>query len=385
MSAELDIAERLDRALSRPGSPVDIDVAPLVVLAARIRGLTQVRPTAEFVDALDERLRRQAEARRARSAPKRAPLFAGLRQWAMRGAAVAAVTAALMLAGWGTVQAAHGSLPGHPLYGLKRAMEAIQLAYTTNPSEQADIHLLMMSERFEEAFRLAEQGQSVPLGLLAEASGSLGAALGVIEGLPPESREDVADHLMDVFARQEQRLRDMRAAPTSANRQGLERALQAVEDRIKRFGSGMPGQGPPHGVTLGPPHEVPVGGPFALDLDIAQIKEAKAALRQAQENERAASQIVGKYTASDDEVWALYYGECNEDWKCVRKHYQDLERENRGKGRPESPGAQGQGKPADPGSQGQGKKEGGGPPFDDGPPGQSGDGPPGQSGGAGPP
>ena len=369
MAASKDVALRLDEALSRPGSPVGPELAPLVVLANQVRAMSRVQPTSGFVDALDRQLRRQAEAqRRARPRLTPAPLVAGLRQWAMRGAAVAAVTAALMFAGWGTVQAAQESLPGHPLYGVKRAAEAIELALQRDPAGQAALHLRFLVERFEEAAALAEAGQAVPPGLIDDASSEFDAVVGLLDDLPPESRDDVAGHLMEVFAQQEQRLMDKLADPTRQNTQGLERALEAVHDRMRRFENGMPGQGRPDDVSAGPEQDTPVSGPFQLDAeaDIAQIKEARAAQREAQRNERRASQIAGKYAASDAEVWAIYYDECDQDWKCVRTYYRDLERENRAKGRPESAGSQGQGKPEDTG-----------PPFDDGPPAD----PPGPPGG----
>ena len=81
-----------------------------------------------------------------------------------RGLAMAAVLLALVVvAGGATVVAAADSLPGDPLYGVKRTSERVRLALTTDPADRAALHARFNRERQSEARAVAGLGRPARL------------------------------------------------------------------------------------------------------------------------------------------------------------------------------------------------------------------------------
>lgn len=63
---------------------------------------------------------------------------------------IASAFASFALIVFGTVQAANKSLPGEPLFALKKVIEKSQLAIISNPDKQADSQLALAEKRLEE-------------------------------------------------------------------------------------------------------------------------------------------------------------------------------------------------------------------------------------------
>ncbi len=118
--------------------------------------------------------------RRAYSRPSRTS------KWTSQAAAIAA---AVVLTLASTVWASSNSLPGTPLYGVKRATENVQSLLYLSPEAKANWHASLAARRLEEALELQRQGQSVPPELLAEAEQELREALALSAALPPDRRE----------------------------------------------------------------------------------------------------------------------------------------------------------------------------------------------------
>lgn len=163
-SREEQLARRLDQVLppgetSRPPRTND----PLVNLAAQVSAL----PTAELSEAALQRM--EARMLNAFDALPRMPTHRPARRWAemaSRWAIAASLILALLTAG--LIPASASSLPGNPLYLVKRTLERASLVLTTDPDAQARLQLDHALRRAEEAQALQLRGQSGDV-LLAEA------------------------------------------------------------------------------------------------------------------------------------------------------------------------------------------------------------------------
>ncbi|MFN8595617.1 MAG: DUF5667 domain-containing protein [Anaerolineae bacterium] len=91
--------------------------------------------------------------------------------WSM----VAAIAVIVCLAGWGVTSATAASLPGEPLYQLKRTAEDLSLSFAP-ASEQPHMQVQLADQRLAEYTALAARGEIKP-DLIVEASTSMAAVL----------------------------------------------------------------------------------------------------------------------------------------------------------------------------------------------------------------
>ncbi|MBI3287718.1 MAG: hypothetical protein HYZ68_06695 [Chloroflexi bacterium] len=228
-----DQASQLDEYLRRLDGggepPRDPELAALVSLAGTLRGMARQEPSPAFVASLEQRLLQRAQDLR-RARPAAVPRFSGV--WRLGWASVAALALALVLASAGTIYAAQGSLPGDPLYPLKRATEVVL----------GTGHFDRAAERGEEIAALASQGRSIPEYVLDELAQETEAALAEIESAPEDQRAALLDKLGDLSERHYQLLSRVagQVAPEAedalwhameASRRGLERAGEMIEKR----------------------------------------------------------------------------------------------------------------------------------------------------------
>jgi Domain of unknown function (DUF5667) len=139
----------------------------------------------------------------ARAARKRAEAPAATR-WRRRPGfrlAMAIVLSGGLLAG-GVVAASAQSLPGDPLYQVKRGIEQAQLAVTLDPAANARLRLEMANRRLAEAQRLSAEGRIADaLSLITAADAEL-AELGRQVARAPLRPGDADGLARDVDARQ---------------------------------------------------------------------------------------------------------------------------------------------------------------------------------------
>lgn len=128
--------------------------------------------------------------------------------------AVVAVFAVLL---GGSVWMSKKSLPGDPLYALKRANENVQLSLTTSPTARGEKYLAFASTRVSEVDALLKRADALALG-----SGATAAA-----GISPHTAKLVTDTLNDADA-------DVRNAAQLLGRQSVDgksgRPLQILLD-----------------------------------------------------------------------------------------------------------------------------------------------------------
>ena len=129
---------------------------PLLRVAAHLQaaGTLQARPA--FRRAAPSRLRERIAAGRPDSRWEQARTHPLRRRWAT---AVALALAAWLVIGAILVPASAAALPGEPLYRVKRAVEAVQLAVTWSDRGDAALHLAFAERRLGEMDALAGQGR----------------------------------------------------------------------------------------------------------------------------------------------------------------------------------------------------------------------------------
>lgn len=188
-----DLTSILDECLSRlkEGEPLEeclahypqegAEIAPLLEMALALGTLKETEPPSPTALAagrqrfLEEAARRrQAEARSwSRRAQEMGRQLRDLLQRGMRGGpalgrlATATLTALLLcaLVGGGAVVASAHSLPGDPLYSVKRTAEHVQLLLAFHPSTKASLHIQFQERRQAEVEAVVAQGRQVEVEL----------------------------------------------------------------------------------------------------------------------------------------------------------------------------------------------------------------------------
>jgi uncharacterized membrane protein len=155
LSFEEILARRLDQVLppdktsippQTPDTLVNMAVSIAVMRVPEPSDIALARIETKMLTAFDRQYRAQ---------PRRQP-----RRWvsqASRWAVAASFVLVLLIAG--IVPASAGSLPGEPLYGVKRLVEGVELALAPAPDAAARLRLQHAERRAFEALALLERGQ----------------------------------------------------------------------------------------------------------------------------------------------------------------------------------------------------------------------------------
>ena len=201
-------APRLGRAAG--GRPVsDTEVVDRLMRAGQALE-AETGPAPDFRAALRTRLMAVAAVQPpepVRPATRPAALWAQRlrRRWAV---ATAGVLAGAVLAA-GVVVGAGRSLPGDPLYGAKRAVEAVQLRTRSGPAEQGHFHLQLATKRLRELEALAARRALAATSGLPTAPPASGVTAG--SSLDSAAQQTVEDMDEDVRAGRELVLEAWRA------------------------------------------------------------------------------------------------------------------------------------------------------------------------------
>ena len=108
----------------------------------------------------------------------------------------AAAAAAIVIAAGGLVYASGDSMPGSPLYGVKRATEKVKLAVTFNEESKAKLHYSLAQKRIDEAKSMAKSGKdSEVAGISQEAKKSLEEAGKVAKVVPPVEKDKLTGEI----------------------------------------------------------------------------------------------------------------------------------------------------------------------------------------------
>ncbi len=179
---ESELAEALDQCIEmlRRGATVEDclrqfpslreQLAPLLAVAEEVWRAARLRPSEEFRRAAKARLLAAAVQWQAAPAHGQATWW---RSWTLR---IAAAAAALTLVAMPAIGASAESLPGSPLFSVKRAVEEARLLLSPGPDAQTQVRLDIARERLRELEKLRARGQESD-----EAVQGLALALGRLE------------------------------------------------------------------------------------------------------------------------------------------------------------------------------------------------------------
>jgi hypothetical protein len=232
---ELDKLAALARALER-NRPVVAGPRPAFRDALRARVIAEARHEAVVIPlSLGARIHTSLAARDAR-----------IRKSFRMVVATAAAAMMLLVSGAAFAVSANDR-PDQALYGMKRAREAIQLAFTFSAQPKAQKHLNFARNRFEEVHELLDAGigdASVYNKTLADMNKSTAAATSLlIDVFRSKKDPGVLQPLIDFTAAQRQGLEtvvdEVPPAARPAARGSLE-VLVAVQDRVSSVLGGCP-------------------------------------------------------------------------------------------------------------------------------------------------
>jgi len=204
------------------------ELESLLELASRIQDIS-TPPTEAFVGDLEKRLVERARAlqrARRRSFWERYlnSIFSlgRVRRWA----AVLAVILALVLASAGTAIAAQSSIPGDPLYPVKKGTERLRLLVVRDPSRKTHLRLEFTRRRTEEIEALDDRGEEVEESILVELATETEETLEEIEVAPEGNRETLFEKLVHLTERQQEVLQRVYDRVPEQAKPALETALE---------------------------------------------------------------------------------------------------------------------------------------------------------------
>ncbi len=194
--------------------------------------------------------------------PTSRPAFGRLRAPALRPIVAGTLVLALLVAGGGS--AAASSLPGDPAFGLKRAVEEVQVALAPDEVARLDTLLTQSDRRIGELETAASQRPAAVAPATDEyfaAVGRVEAALARVAALPATVARDAAiARVSAVSVAHIAALQALAARLPAAAQHGIQRAIEA-QQAVHGRSDNVPGPRVPPSAAPGRPSELPVGTP----------------------------------------------------------------------------------------------------------------------------
>ena len=221
--------ESIERCLQRYPQQAG-QLAALVQVADRIRETRHPTLSVSASKAIEQRLlKRATEIKQSKAKPSRWPLPFSLRPLVAVAVTLIVVLTLLLAGGGGIVYASTDSLPGSPLYGVKRATEQVQLFLAPMGTGRAELHISFAQRRLEEVQALAETKGKVDEETLAAIAEETELALKEVEGASLAEKSNLLEKLASLTERQQAVLKGVQAKAPEAAQKGLNRALEASQ------------------------------------------------------------------------------------------------------------------------------------------------------------
>ena len=141
--------------------------------------------------------------------------------------AIAAALVIVSLVSAGTVGVAADSLPGSPLYPIKRTAERVQLALTTTPASKARLHMSYAERRLDETRTLWEAGKGLSEATLQAMKIENSGAQTAISRVSEEERPNLLTDFALLTKEQQETLEEMRLEAPPSDQE----AVEAAEDQ----------------------------------------------------------------------------------------------------------------------------------------------------------
>lgn len=256
---ELQSGEQLPDVLGH-GAAAQPELAELLRAAAALEPLRAVEmPTPER--RADDRNRFLAELTREARRPVPAGRLVRIREWfahlfAWQAAAGPAlrrepkrmnalvlkfvlVVAMLFGSAGGTAAAAAHSLPGSPLYPAKLAMEQARLQVAADPSDQAQLHVILARLRVQEMVQLVLAGREPGEAAIQQLQQHLDAALRLAARMPEEAMQGALTRWQQQIQQEEQALQETQLRAGEPAQEPLRQALQILQQTQQQLQAGQ--------------------------------------------------------------------------------------------------------------------------------------------------
>ncbi len=204
-------------------------LAPLVQVADHIRKSNHPTLSAPAARAIEQRLLKRTAELRPSGAKSSLSLPFALRPLMTVAATLVVILALVLAGGGGIVYASTESLPGSPLYGIKRATEQVQLFLVPTKIGRAELHIKFAQRRLEEVQALAEIKGQVDEEALAAMAEETELALEEMGKAPAQDQATLLNKLLSLTERQQSVLKRVKAEAPEAAQKGLNRALEASQ------------------------------------------------------------------------------------------------------------------------------------------------------------
>lgn len=197
------------------------------------------------------------------AAPARRLAFGWLNLSALRPVIAIVLVLAILAAGGGS--AAASSLPGDPAFGLKRAVEEVQVALAPDNAARLDTLVTQSDRRLGDL----ETAVAVRPGATAAATDEYGAAVGRVDATlarlltePATSARDAAISRASIAsATHIAMLQSLASRLPAAAQQGIQRAIEAQQAVHGKSGSAPGRSGNPGAAPAGSPGSAPSSNP----------------------------------------------------------------------------------------------------------------------------
>lgn len=244
-----DLVDRLiGRSTGRdmPGSPDDADDREA---AYQHLGSEIVRVLAQESPRLSSSAHAQHLATlRSRAAAKRkasATNLGWLRRAAPRWAQVAAVALVVVIMANGITVASAGSLPGSPLYPVKRLAEQSNILLATTPGERAGIWMNLAGRRLDEVQRLLATEPHVDAIAMDDIDESILRALTEVASTRGTERIALLQQIIELSVREQTVLDELAQNAPSDDRDRFEQTARLMEDVAHIAGTAQSSLGTP--------------------------------------------------------------------------------------------------------------------------------------------
>lgn len=198
-------------------------LAPLLQVAVELASLSQIQPSAQFKQATRKRL-------------LQADTVPGTKRTTRVRRAAGILTGVIFLAGLGVLALAGSSVPGNPLYSVKRGTEYLQLAFAADSASRADTHVFFAERRLSEVEILARDGDAdLAEQAAAEYGREMAFALDTYRS-QPGNLADLQKLLLERLSAHQAELRSQASAVPAASRRALDHAMvysQGIMEQIR--------------------------------------------------------------------------------------------------------------------------------------------------------
>jgi hypothetical protein len=134
-----------------------------------------------------------------------------------------------------SVAYAQASLPGDPLYGLKRASEQVNASLASSAEQRLQNQFGLADRRLEETSLLLQQGRSLDPNLPADLMRNYALAQAAIEQADPAERSRLKDMYVNLAREQQRTLATtLEQIPASSDRDLLQQAQEANESALNQ-------------------------------------------------------------------------------------------------------------------------------------------------------